>query len=142
MKTLKVILIAIIAGTILVACHSSKKSSTSAVASTTNISVPPTNFSVARSADGIYPPGNGELAAIQVKYKDVTLTQLEEGYALYTKGACINCHEAQSIYSYEEWKWIGIIDDMARKANISDTEKDAVTKYVLAIKATQAKESK
>jgi hypothetical protein len=31
---------------------------------------------------------------------------------------------------------------MAKKAEITDTQKDAVNKYVLAIKATQPKETK
>lgn len=127
-QSLLIIVIALIA-----ACSSSKKVSTSAATNTE-----PTLI-VVKSGDGIYPPGIEELSAIQVKHKDVSLNKLQEGYKIYTEGACINCHNAQSIYAHTEEKWEGIVDDMAQKANISDEQKDAVYKYVLAIKATQAK---
>jgi len=84
-------------------------------------------------------PGNEELTAIQVQYKDVTLEKLNEGHAIYTQGACINCHGAKNIYWFGEAQWKEIIEDMAQRSNISDVQKDAVCKYVLAIKATQPK---
>ena len=67
------------------------------------------------------------------------MDKLKEGHTLYTAGACINCHNAKNIYRYNEEQWKGIIDNMAIKAHINDTQKDAVYKYVLAIKATQNK---
>lgn len=130
-----------ISALIIVACNTSKKSTTTVAppvpvsANTNTLSTPPTI--VGRSADGIYPPGNSELTAIQVDYKEVTMEKLKEGHELYTSGACINCHNAKNIYRYPVGQWIGIIDDMAQKARITDAQKDAVTKYVLAIKATQ-----
>lgn len=131
----------IIAAILIVACNTSKKSTTHAqppapVSESPN-TVSNSPFSVGRSADGIYPPGNAELSAIQVNYKEVTMEVLKEGHELYTKGACINCHGAQNIYRYPVGQWIGIIEDMAQKARITEAQKDAVTKYVLAIKATQ-----
>lgn len=96
-------------------------------------------FLSAKPADGIYDPGNDELAAIQVQHKEVTLAKLKEGYKIYTQGACINCHNAKGIYQFQERDWKGIMDDMAQKAMLSDVQKDAVYKYVLAIKATQPK---
>ncbi len=137
MKITKLITITI-AVMLIAACSSSKKVTTSTVASTPASATTPT-FSVAKSIDGIYPPGKEELSAIQLKHKDVTLEKLQEGYKIYTQGACINCHNAENIYAHTEDQWEGIIDDMAQKARISDPEKDAVYKYVLAIKATQAK---
>ena len=121
------------------ACTSTKKSSSAASTSAVvNTGVTPeASVTVTKSKDGIYAPGEEELTAIQVTYKDVSLAQLQEGYALYTKGACINCHDAKNIYRYNETSWKGIIDDMAAKAKITDPEKDAVYKYVLAIKAKQ-----
>lgn len=94
---------------------------------------------IVKPANGMYMPGNEELAAIQMHFINVTLDQLKEGYTLYTKGACINCHNAKTIYRYNEKQWGMIIDNMAPMAKISDAEKDAVYKYVLAIKATQPK---
>ncbi|MDP2385732.1 MAG: cytochrome c [Bacteroidota bacterium] len=125
---------------LITACSSSKKANTTVVSSSsTPANTPATPFVVGKPANGIYPPGNEELTAIQVKHKDVTLEKLQEGYKIYTQGACINCHGAENIYAHTEDQWEGIIDDMAQKARISDPEKDAVYKYVLAIKATQAK---
>lgn len=133
MKTTKLILIAIIS-VITTSCSSTKKSSTSVStpASTTPL-VP------VKPSDGINAPGDLELTAIQARYKDATLDQLKEGHSIYTVGACVNCHGVLSIYRFREAQWKDIIDDMAQRANISDMQKDAVYKYVLAIKATQPK---
>lgn len=130
---------------IVAACKTTKKTSTSATSTTsptTATTAPVTstnNFVLKKPADGIYAPGDEELSAIQIQYKDVTLDKLKEGHMIYTKGACVNCHGAINIYQYGETQWKGIIDDMAQRANISDVQKDAVYKYVLAIKATQPK---
>ncbi len=154
MKTLKLTLIAI-STIIIVACSTSKKSTGAAgtattaivsptVASTpTSVSTPTTTartnpYMMSRPSNKIY-PGNEELVAIQTQYKDVTLEKLKEGYSIYAEGACVKCHTAENIYNYDEFKWKDIIRDMAQKANLSDSQKDDVYKYVLAIKATQPK---
>jgi hypothetical protein len=128
-----------------IACKSKKNSASTAnatPASTATSAAPTSTNSVmfpARLPEGVYVPGNNELAAMQSVYGDVTLEKLKEGYALYTGSECMACHKPKSIYKREEARWKGIIDDMAKKAKISDTQKDAVYKYVLAIKATQPK---
>lgn len=138
MKITKLTILTIITA-LIAACSSSKKATTSVASSAPVAETTAPPFMVARSADGIYAPGNEELMAIQVKYKDVTLNKLQEGYNVYTQGACINCHTPQNIYAHGVEQWEGIVDDMAQKANISNEQKDAVYKYVFAIKATQAK---
>ena len=130
-----------------VACTSKKKSAAnapSAPAPTVTAPVSPagtaTNaVAVVKSKDGIYAPGSNELNALSMRYNDITPEHLNEGYKIYTKGACTNCHVAYNIYRYDEALWKRIVDDMAKRAMISDVEKDAVYKYVLAIKATQPK---
>lgn len=77
--------------------------------------------------------------ALQKEFPSETLTKLNEGYELYTKGACVNCHNAKSIYKRDLASWKDIIDNMADRAKITMAQKDAVYKYVLAIKATQPK---
>lgn len=152
MKTTKLTLLAISA-IVISACSASKKSSTSMASTnsshTTESSANSANTtatanapSVTKPANGIYAPGNEELTAIQAQYKEVTLEKLNEGHVIYTQGACINCHGAKNIYKRGEANWKEIIDDMARKAKISEEQKDAVYKYVLAIKAVQPKEAK
>lgn len=139
---MKKILLSMIAVSALVAaaCSSSKKSTassepTKAPATTT---APTTEAGPARSTNGIYAPGKEELAAIQAQYKDVTLETLSEGHSIYV-GACTNCHGAKSIYNRPVEAWDGIMNSMAPKANLTAAQKDAVMKYVLAIKATQPK---
>ncbi|MFL5752793.1 MAG: c-type cytochrome [Bacteroidia bacterium] len=138
MKTSHLITTSIIV-LIIAACSSTRKSSASvaisAPASTTTTS--PSVFLA--PPDGIYAPGDAELTAIRKQYEHVTLDLLKEGHLIYTQGACINCHGPENIYSRDEAKWKDIIDNMAQKAGISDAQKDAVYKYVLAIKATQVK---
>lgn len=120
----------VIAASIIAACSSSKK----------NIStIPEAPALGTKPVTGIYPPGKEELSAIQTQYREVTMEQLQQGYAIYAKGACINCHGAMNIYKRTEVQWKGIIEDMAKKARITDAQKDAVHKYVLAIKAARPK---
>lgn len=126
-----------------VACHSTKKSiaSTPAPEPTQTTTTPSHSnpFPLVLPVEGSPAPGNEELIAIQKQYQDVTLEKLKEGHAIYTAGACMNCHGAAPIQQYEETQWKTIIDDMAQRANISETQKDAVYKYVLSIKVTQSK---
>ena len=147
MKTKNVILICA-AVIIFVACRATKNnattaSSVSASASTSTVTASQpaaqNSFESTKYTHGVYPPGNQELTAIQTKYSTVTLDVLQQGFTIYTIGKCINCHGSQNIYKYNEAQWKDIMDDMALKANISDAEKDAVYKYVLAIKAAKPK---
>ena len=102
-------------------------------------SSPASPFLFSKPADGIYAPGNDELAAIEPQYKGLKLEKLKEGYVLYAQGTCINCHNAKAIYPIPTSEWGGIIDDMSEKAMLTSAQKDAVYKYVLSIKATQPK---
>jgi len=124
---------------IFAACRSTKN--TPAVAVAPAVAATPASTVTAgpavKSINGVYPPGNAELVAIQKKYADVTLAALQTGHQIYTVGKCINCHGAKNIYKRGEDQWKGIIDDMAQRAQLSDADKDAVYKYVLSIKATQ-----
>jgi mono/diheme cytochrome c family protein len=129
--------IALMTVLIIAACSSAKKSSSSTTSTAPAPTTPTAATLPAKPANGIYAPGNEELVAIQEQYKEVTLDQLKEGYFLYAKGACVNCHGAKNIYLFGEAHWNTIIEDMAPKARISDAQKDAVYKYVLSIKATQ-----
>jgi mono/diheme cytochrome c family protein len=96
-------------------------------------------YMVPKAPLGMYQPGSEELTAIQLLYKDATMSQLQEGHYIYTVGACIQCHGTTNIYTRNETQWKEIIEDMSLKARLSETQKDAVYKYVLAIKATQPK---
>lgn len=114
---LQIIAIVSVFGLFIFACSSSKKatSSTTAAVSLT--------------------PGDAELKAIQVKYADVSMQTLNDGYAIYS-GPCTKCHGQKDIFSRSEQSWKHEIDEMAPKAKITDVQKDALWKYVLAMKAT------
>ncbi len=111
---------------IIAACHSKKKAAES------------TPAPVVKSTTGIFAPGEEELTAIKTKFPDATLPVLTEGHSIYT-GVCTNCHGAKNIYKIPEERWQPVIDNMAKKAKITDSQKDALTKYVFSIKATQPK---
>lgn len=79
-------------------------------------------------------PGDAQLTAIKTKYPDATALQLNEGYSIYT-GACTNCHGQKNILNRSEASWLHEIDDMSPKANLTAVQKDALTKYILSMKA-------
>jgi len=87
--------------------------------------------------NGTYAPGIDEVNAIQTKYPGVTLEKLTAGYKIYTEGACTKCHNSNNIYKYSATAWTNILEDMSEKAKLTDSEKDAVSKYVMSIKAMQ-----
>jgi hypothetical protein len=91
---------------------------------------------------GIKMPGDNEVAALLPRYSDVTIDKLKEGYFVYTGAACTGCHGAKNIQSRPTERWKGIIDKMSEMAKISESQRDAVYKYVLAVKATQTNEPK
>lgn len=115
----------------IVACKSTKNTTAS-----TNTSATP-----AVSKNGIMEPRAEELTAIQQKKQNVSMENLKNGYSIYT-GACTNCHGAKSIYSRSIDKWPSIIDDMSKKSKLNDQQKEDLTNYIFAIKATQPASSK
>lgn len=119
---------------IIAACHSTKKTETAAAPATA--SAPPVSAAV-KSKKGIFAPEEEQVTAIQIKYPGTTLAVLNEGYAVYKGASCIECHNPKGIYKISEDKWPRIIENMGKKAKLSATQKDALTKYVFAIKATQ-----
>ena len=87
-------------------------------------------------------PGDAQLKAIKLKFADATAKNLSDGYALFTSITCTRCHKPKDIYKRTEEKLIKSMDKMAIKAKLTTEQKDAVLKYVLAMKATQPVESK
>lgn len=136
MKTLKIITLSGMLGLAL-ACSTSSKTVTSTPPPPPAPPAPPAFATKEKPDNGVHEATQKEYEAAQEKYNDVTTEQLKEGYKIYAQGACINCHEAKNIYKRSEEKWVHILDDMAEKAALSAVEKEAVTRYVFAIKAGQ-----
>ena len=114
-----------------ISCSTSKK--------TTTTTTSKKNESISKPSNGIYEPDSLALNAIKLRYDNISLKKLQEGYIIYTYGPCINCHNAKNIYQYDEKQWTNIINEMAVSAKISDSQKDAVFKYILSIKLSQIK---
>lgn len=93
------------------------------------------------SAEASLTPGDAEVKAIQTKYADVTLQTLNEGYAVYS-GPCTKCHGQKNIFSRTEQEWEKEINRMAPKAKITEVQKDALWKYILAMKAARPNQTK
>ena len=122
---------------IIAACHTTKKTESTTVATPATPSAPAAPVSEAvKSKNGVFAPGEEQVTGVQMKHPGTTLASLTEGYKLYT-GTCTNWHGTKIIYRISESKWPEIIDDMAQKSKLTATEKDALTKYVFAIKSTQ-----
>lgn len=123
---------------IIAACHSTKKTESTASTTPAASTAPAAPVSEAvKSKNGVFAPGEEQVTAIQIKHPGTTLVGLNEGYAVYTGASCIECHKPKGIYRISEDKWPHIIENMGKKAKLSAAQKDALTKYVFAIKATQ-----
>lgn len=80
-------------------------------------------------------PSTSDLVkAAQAKWPDITAQTIDEGKDLYNTGACTGCHGPKNIAKRSEAEWPSIVERMAHKAKITDSQKDAVLKYVLAMK--------
>jgi hypothetical protein len=82
-------------------------------------------------------PGDAALKAMQTKHAGVTAEILKEGYAVYT-GPCTNCHKPKNLYKQTDAEWQDDINRMAGRAKISDAQKDALSKYVMAMRMAKA----
>jgi len=78
-------------------------------------------------------PTEAQLTAAKTKYPDVNMEKLKQGHNLYF-GTCVGCHAAQPINKFDETQWVGILDNMAQKAQLTPAEKDAVWKYIMGVK--------
>lgn len=112
---------------LLTACKTNKKST-----QTTYNSKP--NYVLANKTYKAPETSEKQLEILQKTYKDLNLETLKQGYFLYTQGACINCHQPKDINLYNTEAWQKIVEDMGNSAKLNASEKDAVYKYVLAIK--------
>lgn len=81
-------------------------------------------------------PSEKQLAAAKTRFPDVTLDELKKGQNIFN-GSCTRCHAAKDVTPYQEKELAGILDNMAEKAALSKTEKDAVWKYALAVRLSK-----
>ncbi|MDI1355681.1 MAG: cytochrome c [bacterium] len=78
-------------------------------------------------------PTEGQLMAVQKKFPDATMANLQKGHELFY-GKCTRCHGPKNISKRSEKEWPKILDKMAPRAKLSPEDKDAVYKYVMSVK--------
>ena len=75
------------------------------------------------------PPVTEKLARAGAR-QHVDLATLNEGRALFTS-RCIECHTLPAISQHSATEWPGLIDEMAGRASLKSTQRDAVLAYIL-----------
>ncbi len=75
------------------------------------------------------PPVTEELARAGAR-QHVDLAILHEGRALFAS-RCIECHTLPAISQHSATEWPRLIDEMAGRASLKSTEREAVLAYIL-----------
>ena len=75
------------------------------------------------------PPVTEELARAGAR-QHVDLATLHEGRALFTS-RCVECHTLPAISQHSVTEWPRLIDEMAGRASLKSTQRDAVLAYIL-----------
>jgi len=78
------------------------------------------------------PPVTAELARAGIgQHGDIAT--LREGRTLFVS-RCIECHTLPLVSSHSAQEWPRLIDEMAGRANLKPTEREAVLAYILAVR--------
>lgn len=80
---------------------------------------------------------DAQLAGIKDKFPDATVEELKAGNAIYS-GACTRCHGKKDVTKYTDEKLIQVIDNMSKKAKITDQEKQSLVKFAYGVRAVSA----
>ena len=75
------------------------------------------------------PPVTAELARAGAR-QHVDLATLHEGRALFAS-RCIECHTLPAVSQHSATEWPRLIDEMAGRASLKSTQRDAVLAYIL-----------
>jgi len=75
------------------------------------------------------PPVTEKLARAGAR-QHVDLATLHEGRALFAS-RCIECHTLPAISQHSATEWPRLIDEMAGRASLKSTQRDAVLAYIL-----------
>ncbi|HJT46190.1 MAG TPA: hypothetical protein VJ721_07960 [Chthoniobacterales bacterium] len=83
-----------------------------------------------------YVPAVNPQMATSHKRRGPELSNLERGRTLFAH-RCIECHVLPAIWKYSNEDWPKVVDDMAHRASLKPTERDAVVAYILAARASE-----
>jgi hypothetical protein len=76
------------------------------------------------------PPVTAQMA----KTGDVDLAKLREGRTLFVS-RCIECHALPSVAQHTAGQWPRLIDEMADRANLNTSERNALVAYIVAARS-------
>jgi len=79
------------------------------------------------------PPVTSQMTKVGTK-QHVDLAALRDGRRLFVS-RCIECHTLPAVTSHTASEWPRLIDEMAGRANLKPTERNAVLAYILAARA-------
>lgn len=104
---------------------------------------PKTAKSTAATAPGVAAapipePTETHVTAAQTRFPGVTLTVLKKGREIYN-GPCMGCHGDAGIMRRDDKQWEDVLNAMAPKARLSPEDKDAVWKYIMAVRLASTK---
>ena len=63
----------------------------------------------------------------------IDLATLREGRTLFVH-RCIECHTLPPFWHYSAGDWPEVVDNMAARASLKPTERDAIVAYMLALR--------
>ena len=74
-------------------------------------------------------PSEADFSVAQKKWTDVKMEDLTTGHAIYTT-KCNKCHGLKEIKNYDQNSWTKLIDAMAPKAKLNETETLQLRQYI------------
>jgi len=92
--------------------------------------------SVVAETKSTYMPAAAQMESALKRWPGTTAENLLAGHSIYTN-KCNQCHGNFDVAQFSEKKWLHEIDDMSPKANLTDTEKLNLTKYLLSLRDTK-----
>lgn len=78
-------------------------------------------------------PTEKDVSAGSHKYPDLQLAQLNQGYTIL-QTQCTRCHKMYKPGDFAQSDWDMIIPNMAKKARLTDEEKDKLERYIVSKK--------
>jgi nitrate/TMAO reductase-like tetraheme cytochrome c subunit len=81
------------------------------------------------------PPVSSTMVKAGPRRQATELTRLERGRELFVH-RCIECHTLPAMWKYSREDWPNVVNDMAHRASLKPSEREAVIAYILAVRAT------
>jgi nitrate/TMAO reductase-like tetraheme cytochrome c subunit len=91
----------------------------------------------------LIPPTQSDVDRVSAKYPGYSLTELNEGKALFVQ-TCNRCHRLKNPTSRNEIKWAEIVPTMIKKLNkkegkvvIDDKQQESILRYIITMNSAR-----